>query len=72
MTVTRSKKGASGWAASVARMSTEHDVWTCPHFAQEWHDRAIAIVQANEREPSPRVAALRQLDLEDILRSRGA
>lgn len=67
MKVRRNVLASAGFAAALARTTGEHDVWTCSHSEEEWHQRARELVHAIEREPSRRVAALRRMDLEELL-----
>jgi len=72
MDVARSITGPTNWSSAVAKHNVIHDHWTCPNAAQAWHAAAARIIEANEKEPSPTVAALRQKDLGEILnRHRG-
>lgn len=71
MNVQRDVVGPTGFASAMGKISTLHDRWTCPHSGEEWHEQALRIVLANADEPSPTVAALRQKDLDDLIRERG-
>lgn len=71
MDVQRNAVGPTGFASAIGKINTVHDRWTCPHSDEEWHALALRIVLVNADEPSPTVAALRQLDLEDLIREHG-
>lgn len=67
----RDVMGPTSFASAMAKRHTLHDQFACPHGGQAWHDRALALVEAIEETPSPRVADMLRLDLEDLLREHG-
>jgi len=49
-----------------------HDRFACPNVGEEWHDRAYELRTAAEAPGvGPRVRALLEADLADLLRRRG-
>lgn len=70
-TVTRNVNGPTGLAEGMARARHLHDRFECPHADQEWHLQAVRYVQEIGRAASPRVAALIQQDLDDLLGTQG-
>jgi hypothetical protein len=56
-------------ASAMAKRSIRADVFSCPVQETEWHARAVRLVDAIAETPSPRHAALMQLDLDDLLKA---
>jgi len=65
--VRRNVTGPTNLGAALAKKNTLHDVFTCPHAEQEWHDQAQRLVIAIEEMPSKTVAGLMQKDLDELL-----
>ena len=66
-TVHRVSKEPTGFAEAMAGASKVHDSYVCPNTDEPWHRDAIELKIAIENMPSPRVRALMQQDLDDIL-----
>jgi hypothetical protein len=68
--VERNAYGPTGWAAAMAKHSCYHDKFTCPHGGEEWHEKALKLVEAINETPSRTIARLMKLDLKRILRKK--
>lgn len=66
--VERSVIGPTSFMEAAGHRGHWHDKFICPHFEQDWHKQARALVIQIERTPSKRIAGLMSLDLEDILK----
>lgn len=69
--VERNRVGPTSWAAAIGKSEILHDYFYCPHTRKDWHEQALALVEAIENTPSKRVAALMQQDLWDLLSEHG-
>ena len=69
--VERNQVGPTSWSGAVGKAETPHDYFYCPYSGQDWHNQALALVQAIENMPSKRVATLMQQDLADLLAEHG-
>jgi hypothetical protein len=69
--VVRSVTGPTSMAEAMAKRGHWHDVFSCPHSSEPWHEQALQLVIAIEESPSKRLIALMRQDLEDILREQG-
>jgi hypothetical protein len=67
--VRRSVNGPTSFAMAVGKLTRLHDVFTCPHLHADWHEHAAQLHRAIQNTPSPRIAALMQLDLDDVLKA---
>jgi hypothetical protein len=67
--VRRNVDGPTGFVMAMAKQTRLHDVFTCPHRDEKWHKQAARLYQAIQDTPSPRLAALIRLDLEDVLKA---
>lgn len=67
----RDQVGPTGWAEAVGNHSHLHDYFQCPYTGEAWHRQALELVQAIEKTPSERVAALMQQDLVELLEAHG-
>ena len=65
--VQRDAYGPTSLAMAMAKNKKQHDVFTCPHAGEDWHEQALALIQAIEATPSKRVAELMRLDLQELL-----
>jgi hypothetical protein len=54
-------------AAAIARLSVLHDCHSCPRSQEPWHDKALELARAIDESHSPRLQALMQKDLDDLL-----
>ena len=50
--VRRDAYGPTSLAMAMAKKKKKHDVFTCPHAGQEWHEQAYALIQAIEATPT--------------------
>ena len=66
-TIERNRVGPTSWAAAMGRINTHHDAIRCPHEGTDWHLRAEEIRFAMSQMPSPRVRALMEQDLAELL-----
>jgi hypothetical protein len=66
-TVRRNVYGPTGFVAAIGKKQKLHDVFTCPHAGEAWHDQARRLQHVIEAMPSKRVAELMRLDLEELL-----
>jgi len=69
--VSRNVFGPTTFVAAMAKEFRYHDAFVCPHASQPWHEKALRLIQAIEESPSPRVAALMTLDLQELLAESG-
>ena len=69
--VRRDVYGPTGFAMAVGKKKKLHDVFTCPHAQEGWHDQALALKRAIEETPSKSVAALMRQDLAELLAEQG-
>jgi hypothetical protein len=69
--IERNIYGPSGWIAAMGKVSSYHDIFTCPHAGKEWHEQALKLVLVIEETPSKRVLELMRLDLGDLLSENG-
>jgi hypothetical protein len=44
-----------------------HDAFSCPHAGEDWHDKAIKLIQEHENTSSKRVKDLILQDINDVL-----
>jgi hypothetical protein len=65
--VRRNVSGPTDFGSAMAKKNKPHDVFTCPHTNEEWHEQAQRLVLAIEEMPSKTVAGLMQKDLEELL-----
>lgn len=68
--IIRNVSGPTSWIGAMNRTATLHDRIRCPHTGQDWHLQALALQEAIRATPSPRIAALMQQDLDEVLASR--
>ncbi len=62
-------EAAGNWMMAMQKKTRIYDVYSCLHLKAEWHEQAAYLYQAVDDAPSPRVAALIQLDLDDVLKA---
>lgn len=68
--IIRNVSGPTSWIGAMNRTATLHDRIRCPHTGKDWHLQALALREAIRATPSPRIAALMQQDLDEVLASR--
>jgi hypothetical protein len=66
--VKRNCKGMKSMGAAMAGMLNEHDQFTCPRSADEWHVRARKLMEEIARTPSKILARIMQDKLEELLK----
>ena len=65
--VRRDVETYTGMISAMAKKSVRADVFSCPRQEADWHRQAVQLVDAIAETPSPRLAALMKLDLNDLL-----
>ncbi len=66
--VERNCKGMKSMGAAMAGMLNDHDQFTCPRSADEWHIRARKLMEEIARTPSKRLSQIMQDELEELLK----
>jgi hypothetical protein len=66
--VQRDVVGPMSWAGSIAGCKTKHDMFTCPHSNEQWHDHALSLLKAAEGMPSPTIEKIMRKDLKAIVK----
>lgn len=66
--VKRDQLGPTSWAGAVAKVSTPHDYFYCPHQDEDWHKQALELLLAIEKTPSKRMAGMMEQELSDLIR----
>ena len=66
-TVWRNVYGPTGIISAMAKHSTYHDDFVCPHTDEEWHEQALRLAVSIDETPSKRVAALIKTDLDELV-----
>ena len=61
--VERDVMGPRSWAGAMAKIKTLHDSFSCPHGEEEWHKRALKLLENLEEYPSP---TLKKIMLDDF------
>ncbi|MFC1879097.1 hypothetical protein ACFLZW_04220 [Chloroflexota bacterium] len=69
--VERDEVGPTSWTSAMGKLDIVHDCFHCPNSNHPWHRQALELVQAIEKMPSKRVAALMRDDLLDLLNEHG-
>lgn len=69
--ITRDVFGPTGFAEAMAKRGHWHDRVDCPNAGLDWHDRIHELKHQLAKTPSRRIAALMQLDVDDLLREHG-
>lgn len=70
MDVERNVKGATGWAEAISRKGHLHDVFSCPHAHENWHNQARVLKQRIEGESSRTIAELLIKELDEVLETK--
>jgi hypothetical protein len=55
--------GATSFAGAMSGAKTSCDRFWCPHIKDEWHDKAVSILEESDRTASP---SLQKLLLKDV------
>lgn len=66
-TITVNVLGPTNFASAIAKRHTLHDRIRCPRSGEDWHNDAVILQRAIDAMPSARVAAIMQLDFDELV-----
>ena len=71
MKVRRNVTGPRGFAEAMAGgRGSPHDVFTCPHRTERWHEQAAELKRKARYYPSARIALIMLEEADDIIQKR--
>ena len=68
--VKRGVCGSTGYISAMGQHDTVHDVFTCPHGGEPWHEHAVELTRTLEKLPKSFVAGLMQLELDELIEEK--
>ena len=66
--VERGVVGPRSYAAAMAKAYVKHDSFTCPHSEEDWHEKALALLQDIEECNSPSIKKIMEDDLKEMVK----
>ena len=72
MDVKRGVLGPRGFAQAMSGGGSRHDVYTCPHLEEDWHNQVLNLNQEARDTASARLTDILLQEAEEILQTRKA